>query len=128
RLSELVGRASNGRSPGEIVAQVRRMASENPGAATAALGALAAAIFGTGAGRNLASSAARMGGLALIGGLAYRAWRNHLQGKPLLDLEAPAPAPRGSGFEAEAATQDHAQLFVRAMIAAATADGMVDEE
>lgn len=129
RLNDIVGQLSGGKSPADIIAQVREMAQNNPGAATAALGGLAAAIFGTSTGRGLAVNAAKLGGLALIGGLAYRAWQNHQQGKPLLDLNQPAqlaPPPAGSGFEAEAASNETAILYIRAMIAAAAADGSVD--
>ena len=47
RLNDIVGQLSGGKSPADIIAQVREMAQNNPGAATAALGGLAAAIFGT---------------------------------------------------------------------------------
>lgn len=132
KLNDIVGQLSGGKSPGDLLAQVRDMATNNPAMATAALGGLAAAIFGTSAGRGLAVNAAKLGGLAMIGGLAYRAWQNHQQGKPLIDIggqqQPPqlAPPPAGSGFEAEAATNDRAMLFIRAMIAAAAADGTVD--
>lgn len=129
KLNEIVSQLSGGKSPADIMAQVKEMAANNPGVATAALGGLAAAIFGTSTGRGLAANAAKLGGLAMIGGLAYRAWQNHQQGKPLIDIgQRPQvqPAPAGSGFEAEAATNDTAMLFIRAMIAAAAADGDVD--
>ncbi|OJY38697.1 MAG: hypothetical protein BGP06_08615 [Rhizobiales bacterium 65-9] len=125
----MVSQLSGGKSPNEIIAQVKELAANNPGMATAALGGLAAAIFGTGAGRGLAMNTAKLGGLAMIGGLAYRAWQNHQQGKPLLDIaQQPQllPAPSGSGFDAGAATNETAMLYIRAMIAAAAADGNVD--
>jgi uncharacterized membrane protein YebE (DUF533 family) len=69
-----------------------------------------------------------MGGLALIGGLAYKAYQNHQAGRPVMgDASAPPlPAPAGSGFEPEAASNDTAILLIRAMIAAAASDGLVD--
>lgn len=42
-------------------------------------GALANALMGK-KGRKLAKSAVKVGGLALVGGLAYKAWQNHKQG------------------------------------------------
>ena len=71
-----------------------------------------------------------MGGLALIGGLAYKAYQNHQAGKPLLDLQTQEvlPAPPGSGFEPEAASEATALVFIRAMIAAAAGDGAIDDE
>lgn len=54
-----------------------------------------------------------LGGLALVAGLAYRALRP----------EARAPDPLG----ALAANEDEARLCLRVMVAAASADGLLDE-
>ena len=98
-----------GRSPDELVAQIKELIANNQMGAGAALGGLGALILGTGAGRSLAGSAIKLGGLALIGGLAYKALQNYQQGlPPLTGGKAAAPAqallaaPGGSGFEAEA--------------------------
>ena len=97
-----------------------------------ALGGLGALILGTGAGRSLAGTAVKLGGLALIGGLAYKAYENYQQGRPPLSAGQPAkpqalmPAPEGSGFETGAMSHDAARRCIRAMIAAAAADGRID--
>ena len=59
--------------------------------------------------------------------------QNYQQGvPPLTGGKAAAPAqallaaPSGSGFEAEASTGEHATILIRAMIAAAAADGRID--
>jgi uncharacterized membrane protein YebE (DUF533 family) len=106
------------------------MFSSNPAAATAVLGGLGALVFGTSAGRAVVGSAAKLGGLALIGGLAYKAYQNHQAGKPLIDAgqQEVLPAPAGTGFEPEAASEAAALVFIRAMIAAAAADGAIDAE
>lgn len=100
-------------------------------------GALAGALMGK-SGRKFTRSAVKLGGLALVGGLAYKAWQNHKQG-----TTAPAPAnraaagaqpvpevPQGTGFLPppgdDDATQQLSQLIVRAMISAAKADGQID--
>lgn len=126
--SDIVGQLSGGKTPEQLLEQARGMLGQNQLAAGALLGGLGALIFGTSAGRALAGSAARMGGLALIGGLAYKAYQNYQAGKPLLgaDQQPALPAPAGSGFEPEAAKNEHALLFIRAMIAAAAADGEID--
>lgn len=125
-----LNQATGGRSTQEILDQARQMIAKNPAMATAVLGGLGALVFGSSAGRAVVGSAARMGGLALIGGLAYKAYQNHQAGKPLLDLQTQEvlPAPQGSGFEPEAATDATALLLVRAMIAAASSDGAIDAE
>jgi uncharacterized membrane protein YebE (DUF533 family) len=94
------------------------------------LGGLAGLLLGTGTGRDIAVTTAKLGGLAVIGGLAYKAFQNYQAGKPLVDLggsvePAPAESPFGETADAE---QDRrtAMLIIRAMIAAASADGVVD--
>ena len=113
--------------------QAAQMARDNPLAA----GALAAVLLGTGAGRQLTGTALKLGGLAAIGGLAYKAYQNYRNGEqpqrtdpataepellpPPTDSEFhPAQAPQGEG--------EFALMLVRAMIAAAKADGHIDEE
>jgi uncharacterized membrane protein YebE (DUF533 family) len=130
RARDAVGQMT-GRSPEELVAQIKELIANNK--MGAALGGLGALILGTGAGRSLAGSAIKLGGLALISGLAYKAYQNYQQGlPPLTGAKAGAPqallaAPGGSGFEAEATTNDQATLLLRAMVAAAAADGRIDE-
>jgi uncharacterized membrane protein YebE (DUF533 family) len=131
RMRDAAGQLT-GRSPEELIAQIKELIANNKMGAGAALGGLGALILGTGAGRSLAGSAIKLGGLALIGGLAYKAYQNYQQGlPPLTGAKAGAPqallaAPDGSGFEAEATTNDDATLLLRAMVAAAAADGRVD--
>ena len=122
--------AGGGRTPQDILAQARDMATRNPGKTAVALGGLGALVFGTKTGRKLAGSAVKMGGLALIGGLAYKAYQNHQAGKPLLDMpqQEVLLAPAGTGFEPEAASDETALVLIRAMIAAAAADGHIDDQ
>ena len=83
RMREATGQVT-GRSPEELVAQIKELIANNKLGAGAALGGLGALILGTGAGRSLAGSAVKLGGLALIGGLAYKAYQNYQQGLPPL--------------------------------------------
>ncbi len=127
--TDIVGQLSGGKTPEQLIEQAKGMLGGNQLAAGAVLGGLGALIFGTSAGRSLAGSAAKMGGLALIGGLAYKAYQNYQAGKPLLgaDQQTALPAPAGSGFEPEAASNASALLFIRAMIAASASDGHIDD-
>jgi uncharacterized membrane protein YebE (DUF533 family) len=96
-------------------------------------GALANVLSGKKA-RKLAGSALQVGGLALVGGLAYKAWKSYQQGAPQAGQAAgmaPAAGPVGqaafipeSGDAAGAAALS--TLLVRAMISAAKADGQID--
>src|SRR5262245_8241121 len=121
-----------GRSPEELVVELKALVANNQLAAGATLGGLGALILGTPAGRQLAITAAKLGGLALIGGLAYRASQAYQEGRPALPNAPPqsaklAAAPAGSGFEPDALSPDRARLLIRTMIAAAAADGRIDQ-
>jgi uncharacterized membrane protein YebE (DUF533 family) len=128
---EALGQAT-GQTPEELIAKLKELIANNPMAATAALGGLGALLLGTGAGRSLAGSAVRLGGLALIGGLAYKAYQNYQKGNPILaggkpaEPQALSAAPDGSGFEPGAVSDEAARRYIRTMIAAAAADGRID--
>jgi uncharacterized membrane protein YebE (DUF533 family) len=123
---------ATGRSPEELLAQIREMIANNQFGAGAAVGGLGGLLLGTSTGRSLAASAAKLGGLALIGGLAYKAYQNYQQGRPMpagpeAQQQPLLAAPAGSGFEPGAVTHEQAVTLVRAMIAAAAADGRIDQ-
>ncbi len=108
--------------------QATQMAKGNPLAA----GALAAVLLGTGTGRAMTGSAIRLGGLAAIATIGYKAYQNYKNGDAPLahtgepDLIAP---PTDSDFGPKA--QDNREftlILVRAMIAAARADGHITDE
>jgi uncharacterized membrane protein YebE (DUF533 family) len=124
---------STGRSPDDMLEQLKELIAKNQFGTGAALGGLGGLVLGTGTGRSLAGSAIKLGGLALVGGLAYKAYQNYQQGQPAQtggqpQRQALLAAPEGSGFEPAAVTNDHATLLIRAMIAAAAADGRIDEQ
>ena len=124
-------KGATGKSGGDFIEQAKAFASENKMATGAALGGLGVLLLGTKGGRGLAGNAAALGGLAMIGGLAYKAWQNFQAGKspsPPTQIEA---APDASPFgETGNVDQDNAaaMLVLRAMIAAAACDGVVDNE
>lgn len=130
KAGDALGQVTGGRSAQDVLAQAKAMFDKNPAMATAVLGGLGALVFGSSSGRAVVGSAARLGGMALIGGLAYKAYQNYQSGKPMLDLASPEvlPAPSGTGFEPEAASEATALVFIRAMIAAAAADGEIDAD
>lgn len=128
RARDAIGQMT-GKSPEDLLNQLKDLIANNKAAAGAAAGGIGAVVLGTQAGRALAGSVLKLGALALIGGLAYKAVQNYQQGKPLIgpgqDLGL-VEAPRGSGFESGAVTHDAALLYIRGMIAAAAADGRID--
>ncbi|MEQ1493038.1 MAG: DUF533 domain-containing protein, partial [Terricaulis sp.] len=103
----------------------KELIRQNQGAAAAGAGGLGAVVLGTKTGRALAGQAIKLGGLALIGGLAYKALQNYQAGKPIISGVMPdlAEAPRGSGFETAAVTQQAAVTYLKI---AAAADGRID--
>lgn len=128
KASDMLGQATGGRSATDLIAQAKGMMGQNQLATGAVIGALGGLLFGTSSGRSIATSAAKLGGLTLIGGLAYKAYQDYAAGRPIMGQpQAALPAPDGSGFEAAAATDSTATLFIRAMISAAAADGHIDD-
>lgn len=103
-------------------------AKDNPLATSAVLGVL----LGTKTGRSLTGSALKLGGLAVVAGLGYQAYKNYQAGKePSESANVPAdtamlPPPTESGFSLQQTDNDFALHLVRAMIAAANADGHID--
>jgi uncharacterized membrane protein YebE (DUF533 family) len=128
KLRDMAGQATGGRSPQDLMQQAKDFIANNPGLAAAAAAGLGGLVIGTKSGRGLATGAAKLGGLALIGGLAYSAFQNYQNGKPLMAQGEPiAAAPQGSGYaEGDSDDQNRALLMLRAMIAAAAADGEID--
>ena len=112
--------------------QAAQMARDNPLAA----GALAAVLLGTGTGRKLTGSALKIGGMAAVAGLAYKAYQNYQSGKqpgtaaPQQGEPELLPPPSDTAFDPAQAPQGEAEfalVIVRAMIAAARADGHIDD-
>ena len=116
----------------EKAGQATQLAKDNPLAA----GALVAVLLGTGTGRAVTGSALKLGGLAAIGGLAYKAYQNYQKGNQPDEAASQAepellPPPADTDFHPAQAPQGEAEFtlaLVRAMIAAAKADGHIDDE
>ena len=100
-------------------------------------GGLASNLLTSKSGRKMGKKALKMGGIAAVGALAYGAYQRYSAGKgaagsvlpQAAEAELP-PAPEGSAFmpaKNDAAGQETLGLtLVRAMIAAARADGRLD--
>jgi len=121
-------RQFSGKSPEELLQALQDLISSNKLGAGAALGGLGALILGTETGRSAAVTAAKLGALALIGGLAYKAYQNYQNGNSADAARQGAieMPPTGSGFEPATVTNDDAVLMLRAMIAAAASDDRID--
>lgn len=97
----------------------------------AAIGGLGGYLLGSKKGRKVAKKAATYGGMALLAGLAYKAYKNHQQGK---SPAAAAPVSQQDIMHPDASFEIHNQpdpgsfsaTLISAMIAAAKADGHID--
>jgi uncharacterized membrane protein YebE (DUF533 family) len=125
--NDALGRLAEDPQAAQVLGKLKDLIQNNPYATGAAAGGLGGLVLGTRAGRSVAASAVRLGALAMIGGLAYKALQNYQGGKPLITGTASAePPPAGSGFEPAAVTNEAAVHYIQAMIAAAFADGRID--
>lgn len=116
----------------ERAGQAGQLAKDNK----LATGAILAAVLGTKTGRQLAGNVATVGGIAAIAGLGYLAYKNYQSGKSPETVPQPAPQsetpllppPTDSPFHPQSAqlSNDFALTLIRAMIAAAKADGHID--
>ncbi len=126
--AEVPGTGATVRQNAEKAGQLAR---ENP----IATGAIALALLGTGPGRAITGSALKIGGLAAVAGLAYKAYQNYQQGSaPAPSGEAlngeVLPPPENTSFHPSHSPQGESEFaltLIRAMVAAAHADGVVDE-
>ncbi|MCX5516576.1 DUF533 domain-containing protein [Kaistia algarum] len=128
-LGGLTGSQSGGQSGsgglGGVVGQVTDYAKNNPGLSTVIAGGLASVLLG-GKGPKLKADALTLGGLAAIGTLAYKAYQQYKVNNP----SAPAPIPPAAPTSAAPAAGDDARArsILVAMIAAAKADGKIDDQ
>ncbi|HEY0292417.1 MAG TPA: tellurite resistance TerB family protein [Hansschlegelia sp.] len=126
---------------GDLMGQVQDLARGNLGglAGGAIAGSLASVLLGGGRkGPQISGSAVKLGGLAILGGLAYKAWQNY-QEKQAGAAGSPHPAPQSGPVQVApppaetpftpstaGEEQELGQMLVRAMIAAARSDGRID--
>ncbi len=106
----------------------------------AAAGGLAGSLLGSKKMREVAGTVLQVGAVAAVGGLAYKAFQNYRQGKPVVPqgitdmLGARAPAgnsPPDAAADRWIPDSNHsgetAMLLLQAMVAAAAADGRLDK-
>jgi len=109
-----------------------------------AAGGLAGLLLGTRSGRKMAGNAVKLGGVAVLGGLAYKAysdWQASKRNGPAADHASDGSAPQpnmknvtpdaeGTAFLPAPAEERNALgvKIIQAMIAAAKADGHIDAQ
>ena len=98
----------------------------------AAAGGVMALLLGSKSARKIAGNVMTIGGTALLGGLAYKAYDNWKQNKPLAQTESITndDVERAQSVIPDAASQATPLnlILVKSMIAAAKADGHLDSQ
>lgn len=102
-------------------------------AMTGAAGLAAGMLLSGGGLGKLVGNAAKLGAVAAVGGLAYSAWQAHQKNQQQAGAAADgAPAPTRDAFvpppQAAYQNEELGKTLVRAMIAAAKADGQIDSD
>lgn len=87
-----------------------------------AAGALAL-LLGTKTGRKVTGSAVKLGSLAAVGGLAYKAYQNWQENNAVEGNQPQAALPAADTAQEDA----NSLVLLKAMLAAANADGHIDE-
>ena len=99
-------------------------------------GAIAAGVLalllGTGAGRRVTGSALKIGSLAAIGGIGWKAYQNWIAEKDAANEEVKDMASNAKVIPinelGEAEANERSQILLKAMIAAAKADGHINKK
>jgi uncharacterized membrane protein YebE (DUF533 family) len=121
---------SNGSGVGDMLNQISSRIPQGF-AGGAATGGIIGLLIGSKSGRKIAKKVVTYGGAALLGGMAYKAIRNWQQGDTASEAE-PAKYQSDSGPQLVDPPQSLPQSFqltlIKAMIAAAKADGHIDAE
>lgn len=117
---QITQQRKSGGTLGNILGNINNDTLKGFGGGVAATGLLSLLIGKKGFGSN----ALQMGSMAALGALAYNAWKNYQGGQA-----APASAAQGQFIPAEersqAQTAQASELTIKAMIAAAAADGRI---
>ena len=118
---QIAQQRKSGGTLGNILGNINNDTLKGFGGGVAATGLLSLLMGKKGFGSN----ALQMGSMAALGALAYNAWKNYQGGQA-----APASAAQGQFIPAEQRTQAQtaqaSELTIKAMIAAAAADGRID--
>ena len=115
--------------PGDRGGPTPREGNQMPGglAAGAAAGGIMALLLSNKSARKVAGKAAKYGGAAVLGTMAYKAYQNWQQGSAQATESAPVTLDTSAFTRDETLSGDFQLRLVKAMIMAAKADGHIDE-
>ena len=140
-LDELLKTGKDYANQGRKIAEEKLQIPEDDDKRNATLdgmkkGAIAAGVLalllGTGAGRRVTGSALKIGSLAAIGGIAWKAYQNWMNQKEQVAEEVKDMAENAKIIPLNDLDEDEAnkrsQILLRAMIAAAKSDGHINQK
>jgi uncharacterized membrane protein YebE (DUF533 family) len=136
-INRLVNGFLGSASSADIAGKAKAATSNFPGglAGGAAAGGLVALMLGTKKGRKIGGKVLTYGGMAALGGLAYKAYSDYQanrQAAPQAPMTAPPPPPADARFLPEDVVdvqgRDLRLSLICAMISAAKADGHIDAD
>ena len=137
QLNQFIGSSNAAPSPGQAAPGIgdtmSKLANNIPGglAGGAAAGGIMALLLGNKSAREIAGTAASYAGAAVLGGLAYKAFQNWQQNSSGHSTHTATPGdtkPDEIDFIPDQTLQPAFQLtLIKAMIAAAKADGHIDD-
>jgi uncharacterized membrane protein YebE (DUF533 family) len=120
---DLDGKMQKGKDLGEAALEKLKTDRNTQIAATGAGALIAAMLLGTKGGRKFIGGTVKTGAVAGLGALAYHAWMKSQGRKPQADAN---PAQLGYVTDRKA-EPEFAEALVRTIVAAAWADGVLDE-
>jgi len=138
-IGSVVGQASSGVS--QVAGAVKKGGMPTGLVGGAAAGGLVALLMSNKKARKMGGKALKYGGLAAVGGLAYKAWSDHKASQQGVPTPPPQPTPNDAAFNvapppansAFDVTQQHDRqgddmrlTLIRAMISSAKSDGHID--
>jgi uncharacterized membrane protein YebE (DUF533 family) len=134
-LNQFLGSSNDKSAPGDtgsgISDTLGKLTSNIPGglAGGAAAGGIMAMLMSNKSARKFAGKAATYGGAAVLGGLAYKAFQNWQRNDSEYDSSAPVQLKTSdeNTFVEDALQPAFELKLIQAMIAAAKADGQIDE-
>ena len=131
-LDKVMGSLNEATGPGGVSGLADKARDKWDSQPTLTKGAIAGGLLGvllTGGGRRMLGTGVKVGGAALIGGLAYKAYEDWRAGKLAASQSDPValPNPAGTAFQPADgdAADDLSARILQAMIAAAKADGHI---
>lgn len=127
------GEPAGGNNSQGVGETLNKLTSNIPGGLVggAAAGGIMALLMGNKSARKFAGKAAAYGGAAVLGGLAYKAfsnWQRNSDAQPAIHSKAGniMPESEHAFITAETESSDFQLQLIKAMIAAARADGEID--